>query len=305
MKNSGAPAISTQSFATGCALVLATGVLMSTSGLIVRHIEVWDWHLVFYRSLAILLSVLIFLVLRDRSRVVGTFRKSGVPGLFAGIGMAFATIGFVMAVNATSVANTVFLLAASPFLAALMGWLLLRERVSGVTFAAMTTALVGVAIMVWHGLSSGSPLGTLMAVLAGFGFALFSVAFRWGRASDMFPSVCLGAAVSLVIAAAVLLISGAGFQISELDILLSSGFGVMTAVGLTVYALGARSVPAAILALLALIEVVLAPVWVWIVLGEVPHTVTLIGGAVVLSAIVGQSVFGIARRRVATAAQGA
>lgn len=270
--------------------------MMSTSGLIVRHIYAGDWHIVFYRSLAIVLALLIFLFVRDRSRVFHTIRNTGVTGLVAGIGISAATVGFVLAVNATSVANAVFMLASAPFIAALLGRVLLHERVSGTTWVAMAVALAGVTVMVWHGLTAGSLFGTAMGLVAALGFASFSVASRSGRHIDMVPSVTIGGGISLVLAAAILLATDAGFATAIGDISSSMLFGLMTATGLALYTLGARSVPAAIIALLSLIEVVLGPIWVWIVLDEVPHTVTVVGGAMVLLAIAGQSLVGMTSR---------
>jgi len=293
MPNARTQAPTGQTFAHGCALVLMTGLVMSTSGLIVRHIDAGDWQIVFYRSLAMVIALLSFLLVRDGSRALHTIRKTGITGLVAGIAMSMSTIGFVLAVNATSVANAVFLLASAPFLAALLGWLFLRERVAVVTWAAMAAALVGVAIMVWHGLTGGSLFGTAMGLVTALGFAGFSVALRGGRHADMVPSVSIGGGLSLVLGAAVIFFSGTGLALPASDIVLSMFFGVMTAGGLAVFTLGARSVPAAILALLSLVEVVLQPIWVWIFLDEVPHTITVVGGSILLAAIAGQAIVGM------------
>lgn len=292
-----------QTFAQGCALVLITALVMSTGGLIVRHIDAGDWQIVFYRSLAIFIGLAVFLIVRDRSLAYRTVRRTGVAGVLAGVGMAMAMIGFILAVNATSVANAVFLMAAAPFMAAGMGWLFLRERVAGATWIAMAVALAGVTTMVWHGLTGGSLFGTAMALVSALGFAGFSVALRGGREGDMVPSVAIGGGISLMVGGAVALASGAGLALPTGAIALTLFFGLMTAGSLALFTIGARSVPAAILALLSLIEVVLQPMWVWIVLDEVPHAVTMIGGAILLAAIAGQAAAGMATRRGRTVAR--
>ena len=270
---------------------MLAGIGLSFSGLIVRHIDVADdWQIVFYRSSVVAIALTLFMVLRDRSAVARVVRRSAWPGLCAGLSIAVSMVTFVLAINATSVANTLFMLAVAPFLAAILGWLLLRERVDRATWIAMLLALVGVGIMVWQGMTSGSLFGDAMALLTALGFAGFSVALRFGRDSDMLPAVCFAGFVSAAVAAFVLVSSGTGFGIPVNEYGLCLLFGAVVACGLATYAFGGRAVPAAVLALLSLTEVLLGPVWVWLFVDEVPHLMTLIGGSVLLFAIFGQSV---------------
>lgn len=294
---------SPQNYSRGCAMVLFSGLVFSTGGLIVRHVTAWDWQIVFYRSIGVLFGLAVLLLLRDKGAVFHTIRRTGLAGSVAGFFMALAMIGFVLAVNATSVANALFLMAAAPFLAALLGWLLLSERVAGVTWAAMATALVGVTIMVWHGLTAGSLFGTAMGLMMALGVAGFSVALRSGRRGDMMPAVCVGGGISAIAAACVSIFSGAGLAIPAGEIVLCAGYGVLTAVGLVVFTVGSRHVPAAVLTLLALTEVLLGPFWVWIFLGEVPHEITIVGGSVLMLAITGQAIAGMIGRRGRSAEQ--
>lgn len=285
------------SAARGAVLILLAGVGLSFGGLIVRHItEAGDWQIVFYRSATAAIGLLLLIALRDRGSVLRTFRNSGWPGLCAGLSIAVAMITFILSVNATSVANTLFVLAVAPFMAAVLGWLLLRERVDRATWIAMAVALAGVAIMVWHGVTGGSLYGNVMALLTALGFAGFTVALRFGRLTDMMPAVCLAGAISATAAAVVVTASGTGFAIPPAEIGLCALYGALIATGLGVYTVGGRTVSAAVLALLSLTEVLLGPVWVWLALDEVPHATTLIGGGVLLAAIVGQAVASLRRR---------
>ena len=185
--------------ALGATAILLAGVVLSFSGLIVRHIEAADdWQIVFYRSLVVAISLTLLMILRDRLKFILVVRRSGWAGLCAGLSIAVSMVTFVLAINATSVANTLFMLAAAPFLAAVLGWLLLRERLERATWVAMLLALGGVGAMVWHGVTGGSLFGNAMALLTALGFAGFSVALRFGRQTDMYlRSVLLGMRVPL------------------------------------------------------------------------------------------------------------
>lgn len=283
--------MTTPSAARGALLILLSGLGLSFGGLIVRHITIADdWQIVFYRSTVVTLLLLLLIALRDRGAVPQTFRRCGWPGIYAGLSISVAMVTFILSVNATSVANTLFVLAVAPFLAAVLGWLLLRERVRRATWMAMIVALAGVTIMVWHGVTGGSLYGNLMALLTALGFAGFTVALRFGRQTDMMPAVCMAGAFSAIAGAVVVTLSGAGFTVSLADIGYSVLYGALIAIGLAVFTVGGRAVPAAVLALLSLTETLFGPVWVWLFLNEVPHATTLIGGAVLMSAIVWQAI---------------
>ena len=288
--------MTTPSAARGALLILLSGLGLSFGGLIVRHINVADdWQIVFYRSTVVTLMLLLFIALRDRCAVLRTFRRCGWPGVCAGLSISVAMVTFILSVNATSVANTLFVLAVAPFLAAVLGWLLLRERVRRATWMAMAVALAGVAIMVWHGVSGGSLYGNLMALITALGFAGFTVALRFGRQTDMMPAVCLAGVFSATAGAFVVTLSGAGFAIPLTDIGYSALYGALIATGLAAFTVGGRAVPAAVLALLSLTETLFGPVWVLLFLNEVPHATTLIGGAVLMSAIVWQAISSMRR----------
>ena len=162
----------------------------------------------------------------------------------------------------------------------------------------MSAALAGVAVMVGEGFATGSPFGNLSALLAALGFAGFTVALRRGKTRDMLPSVCLAAVFTALVAGVMVSAGAGGFAISARDLGLCAVMGaVQIGAGLTIYTAGSRHVPAAELALLSLSEVVLGPIWVWLGVGEVPSLATVIGGAVVLGAIVGHAASGLRRRR--------
>ncbi len=281
-------------------LVVLAGLLMSIGGIGVRLIESADaWQILFYRSLALIATLLVVLGIRNRGALLGTFRAAGAPAVVAGLCLSFAFCGFIFSLGYTTVANTLFVLAAAPFLAAVLGLLVLGEAVRRATWLAMATALAGIGVMVWEGFAGGNPLGNLTALVAAFGFAGFTVALRWGKTRDMRPAVCWAALFTLGVAGLMIVLGGTGdFAISAWDLGLCVVMGaVQVGAGLLVYTAGSRHLPAAELALLALTEVVLGPIWVWLGIGETPSPATLLGGAIVFGAIAGNALSGLRRWR--------
>lgn len=278
------------------ALVLLAGALWSTGGVLVRLVEeAGAREIVLWRSLFVALFVAAVLLVRWRGDLAGVVRAAGWNAVFGGACLAGAFFGFVEALTRTTVADAVFLLAAQPLLAALLARLLLGERVRPWTWLAMLAAAAGVAVMVAPGLGRGAMAGNLFALGSAFCFALFSVALRRGRAADATPAILHGALLAAA-TAALLLASGDGLAalaVSSRDLLLCAAMGVgQIGCGMLAFAAGSRHLPAAELGLLALSEVVLSPIWAWLLLAEAPPATTLLGGGLVLAAAAAQAVLG-------------
>jgi drug/metabolite transporter (DMT)-like permease len=151
--------------------------------------------------------------------------------------------------------------------------------------------------MVWDKSSGAALRGNLAAIGSALGFACFTITLRWGKATEMMPAVFLSGLFAIVIMGAICAALGLGFALSPNDTGISLGMGVFqVGAGLILYTIGSKTVPAAELTLLSLAEVVLGPVWVWLVLGETATPNTLIGGAVLLAAIAGNALSGARRR---------
>ena len=282
----------------GYALVFFAGVLWSTVGLGIRLIdEAQVWQILFYRSIS--MSLLLFIVIRLRTgrSPIALALRMGWPGVIGGLSLVSAYTGGIYSVQTTSVANAMMLFASAPLMAAILGRLILRESVRPATWVAIAVASIGIAIMVWDK-SSGSGLrGNLAAIGSALGFACFTITLRWGKATEMMPAVFLSGLFAIVIMGAICLVLGLGFALSPNDTGISLGMGVFqVGAGLILYTIGSKTVPAAELTLLSLAEVVLGPVWVWLVLGETATPNTLIGGAVLLTAIAGNALSGARRR---------
>jgi len=284
-------------YGTGMALVLAAGTLWSFQALIIRQIgDAGPWTILFWRSLAMLPVLLLFISWRSGGSPLPAIRKAGIAGILGGIGLIAAMGGAIAAFQWTTVANAAFLLAASPFLAALLGRAILGEAVAPRTWAAIAIALVGIFVMVREGLAAGAWLGNLAALVSALGFAAFTVALRWRRTDDSLPSVVLGSLFSIIAGAIIASRLGQPLAVSTPDLMWCVLMGVVTlSGGMILYTLGSKVVPSAELALLSNTEVMLAPFWVWLLMGETASTGTFVGGAILLAAILFNALAGARR----------
>jgi drug/metabolite transporter (DMT)-like permease len=224
-------------------------------------------------------------------------RASGWGGVIGGLSLVAAYTGGIYAVQSTSVANAMMLFASAPLLAAVLGRVILREMVRPQTWVAIAVASGGIAIMVWDKSSGAALRGNLAALGSALGFAVFTITLRWGKNTEMMPSVFISGLFAIAIMGVICLWLGLPLVVSLPDTGIALGMGVFqVGAGLILYTIGSKTVPAAELTLLSLAEVVLGPVWVWLVLGETASINTLIGGAVLLTAIAGNALSGARRK---------
>ena len=283
----------------GLIFVFMAGVLWSTVGLGIRLIdEATVWQILLYRSISLSLFLAIVIYLRSRRNLLQVVKAAGLTGCIAGLALVGAYSGGIYGIQSTSVANAMLLFAAAPFMAAMLGWIFLRERVRKATWVAILFAIMGIGIMVQDKSQGGTALlGNLAALGSAFGFAVFTVALRWGRSGDMLPAAFLSGIFAILITSSICLVSGLTFQISFNDISISMGMGVFqVGAGLVLYTLGSKTLPAAELTLLSLAEVLLGPLWVYLFLNEVATLNTLLGGLVLLLAIAGNAISGARRK---------
>ena len=285
-------------YRSGVLLVLAAGICWSSMGLGIRHIEVANvWQILFFRSIALTPLLLLVLTLRARGNPLPIIQKAGLAGGVGGISLVFAFSGGILAVQTTSVASAMFLFAAAPFFAAVLGWLVLKEHVRKATWISMMAALVGIVIMVWGGISIGRIIGNVAALISALGFAVFTISLRWNKLEDMLPTVFLAGLFAIIIAGALCQIKGYGLDVPKPDIWIALALGVFqVGAGLILYTLGSNVVPSAELALLSMTEVVFGPFWVWLFLGETAGGYTLLGGMILLIAIASNALSGLRRK---------
>lgn len=292
-------------YATGVALCLAAGTIWSLMGLGLRQIEEASvWQILFWRSVGMIPVLLGFMWWTSRGHPIAALGAVGGAGVAGGLGLVLAFSGAIYAFQTTTVANAVLLFAASPFVAAVLGWLILREAVHPRTWIAIAIAVFGMYLMVADGLETGAIAGNLAALASAAGFGAFSVALRRGRVGDMMPVAFLGSVFSTLFAGAVLLVRGEPILALPQDMAVAFAVGFfVVAMGMVLFTLGSRVVPAAELTLLSLVEVLLGPIWVWLALGETASRNTLIGGAVLLAGVVLNAAMGLRAPRVGGVAQ--
>lgn len=282
----------------GLAFVFAAGVLWSTVGLGIRMIQDAEvWQILFYRSISLSLFLFFLILLRSNENPFKQVKRAGRPVVVGGLSLVLAYAGGIYAIQTTSVANAMLLFASAPFLAAILGWIFLREPVRKATWIAILVALFGIAIMVSDKSGGVAFLGSLAALGSALGFAIFTVTLRWGRSGEMLPSVFLSGLFAIPITFVICLATGLNLVLSPNDAAISMGMGVFqVGAGLILYTLGSRTLPAAELTLLSLAEVLLAPLWVWLFLQETATSFTLIGGFFLLAAIAGNAISGARKK---------
>ena len=275
----------------GQVYVALAALAWSTAGVLQRGLSVDAATQVAVRAAFAGVALLAWVAFSERGRVVEACRSVGGAGVAFAACVAVASGSFIVALNHTTVAHVLFIQAMAPVLAALLAWLALGEPVSTRTAVAMGVAIAGVALMV-GGPGGGSLLGDGLSLLMALAFAVSIVISRHRRDVSMLPATCL-AQIFLVVAFLPFAAPG-GMPGDDLVALAALGAGQI-GLGLAFLTVGARLIPAAQVALITLLEVVLGPLWVWLAIDERPTTATLIGGAIVVVAVVIQAAGGSPR----------
>lgn len=269
----------------GIVLVCLSAICWSFGGTLARFLEVGDsWTIVFWRSLWAALFLVAFMLWRDGRRgTIDLFVGMGLPGVLVSVCFAVASTTFVIALAYTTVANILLMQAGVPLIAALIAWMIFREKIGPTTWAAIAAVICGVGIMVSESLDGRvSAVGDGLSLLIAFAFATATVVTRRYAHVRMIPANCL----ATIIAAAFAATQAGSFEVTGRDMGILFVFGAINlGLGLACFAYGARLVPAALAALLGTLEPVLGPIWVWLVHGEIPSGRTIAGGAVVVLAL--------------------
>jgi drug/metabolite transporter (DMT)-like permease len=267
----------------GLLLVAGAAVVWSSGGLLARMIATDPWTKLFWRSLFAFVFLLGYAWYRNRGRLVATFRELGLPGVALGLCFATASTAFIIGLNYTTVANIMFVQAGAPFIAGLLGWLIMRERVKLRSWIAMGAALAGIGVISRGSLQAGNLLGDLLAITCSLAFAGAIVTTRRHKNLRMAPATCLATLFTALFSLPFAQLAVPGT--SDVVYLVLFGVGQM-GIGLILFTGGVRLVPAAEAGLMSVLEAILSPLWVWIALRETPDDDTLLGGAIVLGALV-------------------
>ena len=268
-------------------MVVLAGICLSTLGIGTRLLESANGlQVVFYRSIGSAIAMWFYLIYRHRKATLSHCRSIGKTGIYATLCLCGASIFIVLAVTHTTVANAMFTMALAPLASGLFAWLLIGERFSKTTFIASLIALAGVGIIVQGAMNSSGLLGILFAALMLVYYSLYTVCLRVGKEIDMLPCIALQAIVLIVSLAFVL----ESLSIPRTDLIVCLCLGIFQlALGTTLLTLGAKHVPAAQVTLLAMLEIVLNPIWVWLGVGETPSSAALLGGLIILLAVIYQT----------------
>jgi drug/metabolite transporter (DMT)-like permease len=266
----------------GALLVAAAAICWSTGGLLARLVATDAWTTTFWRCLFSAAFITLAVSAARGGGAIAQWRGIGVPGVAVALCLATASTCFILSLSYTSVANTSILMSVGPYAAGLLGWIVLGERVRLRTWATMAVTLTGVVIMVSASYATGRITGDLLALAVAGVFAMASVLVRRHPDIPMASAAGLGALFAVIATAPI----ASPLAASPRDVALLALFGIgQLGVGFLLFTRGARLIPVAEASLIGMLEIVLGPLWVWLLLGENPGGPTLVGGAVILTAL--------------------
>ena len=282
-------------------IVLIAGIFWSFGPLVVRHIDnaqLIPWQYLFFRGSVIFLVLNIYLFLAEGQKFIGNYSKIGLSGLIGGVSLGIANISFILSITTTTAAVTMMMLATQPFVAAILAYIFLKEKISKTTLIAITVAAAGIIFMSLDSKGEGTLFGLINGLLSSLGFAGFTVSLRWRKNTPKFTTVAIAGIFCSAVAILVLLFNDSSILISLKNSSLSALHGFLVCRGLILFSMKSRFLPATDLTLLSLTEVLGGIFWVWLPwfgINEVPSVNTLIGGAIIIFAII---FYGFNTRRV-------
>tara|TARA_B110000483_G_scaffold157460_1_gene186867 strand:+ start:27 stop:905 length:879 start_codon:yes stop_codon:yes gene_type:complete len=267
----------------GPILVFMGACSLSFGGLIVKSFEGSTlWQILFWRSLFFSLTVLTFLIITYKKKLLNSFYNLGLPGFFGGIVLSIGFCGYVFAMYNTTVANTNFIISTQILFLAFFGYLFLKEKITPLTLTSIIMAITGVLLMVGNSLSAGETFGNLAAFSMPITFAILIIIVRKFPNVDMVPAQFIAGLSSCLIG----FLLSEKLMISSHDIFLGfiAGF-FQVGFGFIFITIGARSTPSALVGIIMLSESVLGPMWAFLFVGERLPLFTLIGGGIILFAV--------------------
>ena len=276
---------------TAILIVLIAGIFWSFGALVVRFIEdarSVPWQYLFFRGFTIFILINFYLFIREGKSFIKNYKKIGASGILGGISLGIAMMCFIWSITHTTAAVTLLMLAAMPFMTAILGYIFLKEKVSFTTLTAIILAAAGIIFMAFSSSQIGTLFGLLAGLLSALGFSVGSVSLRWNKRTPTFTTVSLAGLFCAIISFVMIIINDANVFTTFRNSSLSALHGTLVCSGLILYSIGSKNLPAADLTLLSLTEVLGGIFWVWLpILGinEIPTTNTIIGGFILTFAI--------------------
>ncbi len=278
-------------------IVLIAGTLWSFGALVVRYIEDArnvPWQYVFFRGITIFLLLNLYLFLKEGKSFLNNYLKVGLSGIIGGVSLGSAMICFIWSITHTSAAVTLLTLAAMPFITAILGYFILKEKISITTLTSIIIAAIGIIFMALNSNKIGSLFGLLIGLMSALGFSVFSISLRWRKETPKFTTVAVAGLFCAIFSSIVLTFTDANFLTTFRNSSLSGLHGLLVCSGLVLYSIGSKNLPAADLTLLSLTEVIGGIFWVWLPIfgiNEVPSNNTIIGGVIITFALFYYSFF--------------
>ena len=277
---------------TAIPVVLFAGLLWSFGPLVVRYMDhpnLVPWQYLFARGITIFLILNIFLFFDEGKNFYKNYLKIGISGIVGGTGLGIAMMAFIWSIINTTAAITLLCLAAMPFITAILGFIFLKEKISMNVWLAILIATVGIIIMSIGGSDKTSLFGLFFGLLSAVGFSVFSVSLRWRKETPKFTTVAYAGIFCAIVSAIVMINNNIHFVSSNYNEGLFATHGMLVCLGLFLYSIGSKAIPAAELTLLSLTEVIGGIFWVWLPLfgiNEAPSTNTIIGGFLIFVSII-------------------
>ena len=273
-------------------VVLFAGLLWSFGPLVVRYMDQpgqSPWQYIFARGLTIFIVLNLYLYFEEGKNFLKNYLKVGVSGLIGGCGLGIAMITFIYSITSTSAAVTLLCLAAMPFFTALLGFLFLNEKISLNVWIAIGIATIGIIIIALGNTEKSSLIGLIFGMTSSIGFSIFSVTLRWRKETPKFTTVAVAGLFCVIVSLTFIAITKSQILSTSYNGAMFSLHGTIVCLGLILYSIGSKAIPAAELTLLSLTEVIGGIFWVWLPLfgiNEVPSANTIIGGFFLFMSII-------------------
>ena len=272
-------------------VVLLAGIFWSFGPYVVRHIDeahTVPWQYLFTRGIVIFVLLNFYLYLEEGLSFFKNYNKIGVSGFIGGTGLSFAMITFIWSITNTTAAITLLCLAAMPFITALLGFLFLKEKISTNVWISILVATAGIVIMAFGNHEKNTLIGFVLGIVSALGFSVFSVSLRWRKETPKFTTVALAGLICFLVSSVVIINKDLSFFSSSKNEALFALHGSIVCLGMILYAIASKNIPAAELTLLSLTEVIGGIFWVWLPwlgINEIPGTNTIIGGFFIFLAL--------------------
>ena len=265
-------------------LVFLGACTLSFGGLIVKSFEGANlWQILFWRSVFFSIVVLFFLLLNYKKNFFNSIYKIGLPGFFGGIVLSCGYAGYVFAMYNTTVANANFIIQTQTIFLAIFGYIFLKEKISILTIASVVLAFSGIFLMLGGSLNSGQMIGNIAAFIMPISFAVLILTVRKYPNVDMIPLQLIAGIGAIILG----YLFSSQIIVSSYDIFLGfiAGF-FQVGLGFIFITVGAKTTPSALVGIIMLTEAILGPLWAWLFINETPPLVVLVGGSIVLFAVV-------------------